>query len=128
NGCAGTFTHLPDADNYSQEFPQTPRITSRFLWGNWYGHPEGLWSFVGSDVDGSASARYTLSPAVKAGENPVYERKRMGCFGSRPKCLPLDIDGDGKFEMVSKLYQAPFNTGFIVDLFTGQPVYKPDAM
>lgn len=122
--CQGTFTYFADNDNYSQASPVTPRITSRYTWGNWYGHPQGFWSFYGNDVDGSASGRYVIDPSfTTVGGQPQYQRKSTACFGERPKCIIADIDGDNAFEMVSRLFSAPYNTGYVVDLITGETKY-----
>lgn len=130
--CQGTFTFYPDNNNYSQgtrgQPDEYPRITSRYIWGNWYGHPEGFWSFYGADVDGSASARYVLDPTfTTVGGQPQYLAKTNGCFGARPKCLPLDIDGDNNFEMASKLFDTPHNTGYIVDINDGTTIYPSNG-
>jgi hypothetical protein len=126
--CQNTFTYFADVDNYSQASPVTPRITSRYIWGNWYGHPEGMWSFYGADVDGSASAKYVLDPAfTTVGGQPEYLAKGTSCFGERPKCIIADVDGGGDFEVVSKLYAAPYNTGYVVDLDTGATLYTPSS-
>ena len=98
--CQGTFTHFADDDNYSQESPQTPRITSRYMFGNWYNHPEGLWSYYGHDVDGNPGARYVLSADSGYGDNPSYLAKDYGCYDSNSICIPLDVTGDGDIEFV----------------------------
>lgn len=130
--CQGTFTFFPDTENYSQgtvgQPDEFPRITSRYVWGNWYGHPEGFWSFTGQDVDGSSSARYVLDPSfTTVGGNPQYLTKSGGCFGSRPKCLPVDMDGDGTFEMAYRSFDAPYNTGYVVSASNGNTIYPSNG-
>ncbi len=128
--CQGTFTHFPNANNYSNSdwVDGDPRITSRYMFGNWYGHPAGMWSFKGSDVDGSGGAKFVLDPTfTTVGGEPQYLTATHGCFGSRPKCIPLDIDGDGVLEMAYRSFDAPYNAGRIVDKFTGALIYDADG-
>ncbi|MCG8383101.1 MAG: VCBS repeat-containing protein [Gammaproteobacteria bacterium] len=128
DNCQGTFTHFPDNDNYSQASPATPRITSRYMFGNWYGHPLGFWSFAGQDVDGSASAKYVLDPSfTTVGGQPQYLDKSGGCYGSRPKCIPIEIDGDGVIEMAYRSFDAPYNTGYVVNASNGQTIYPSNG-
>ncbi len=126
--CEGTFTYLPNSDNYSQSSPPMPRITSRYMFGNWYNHPEGLWSYYGHDVDGSPAARYTLSPLSAYGDKPFYLAKQNGCYYSRSSCLPLDVTGDGDIELVIKgfIHTSPLSRQ-IVDAIDGRVEYLSDG-
>lgn len=130
--CQGTFTYFADNDNYSQgtdgQPDEYPRITSRYLWGNWYGHPQGFWSYLGQDVEGDYSARYVVDPAfTTVGGQPQYLSKSNGCWGSRPKCLPIDVDGDGDFEIATRLFDAPYNTGYILNADNGNVMYPSNV-
>jgi hypothetical protein len=95
--CAGTFTYVPEADSgYTQGYGE--RCTGRYIFGDWYGHPEGLWSFYCHDVDAPPSARYVAMEVIDG--IPQYAPKDIGCYGR--VCLPADITGDGVIEMVTR--------------------------
>jgi hypothetical protein len=129
SGCLGTFNYISmEQSNYTQAAPEIPRISSRFIWGNWYGHPQGLWSFFGHDVDAPpTSARYVVSSSSKVGEVPQYAPKSSGCFGGRTFCLPLDVDGNGSLELVTHMRSLTTpHMGYIQDINTGKVLIKPD--
>ena len=99
--CEGTFNYFIEGkENYAQFPTKQTRITSRYMFGNWYGHPDGLWSFYGHDVDGNPAARYVISPDTRPGDKPIYLEKKEGCFSPLATCLPLDVTGDGDIELV----------------------------
>ncbi len=127
--CTGTFTHLPDNNNYSQATPEVPRITSRYIWGNWYNHPHGMWSFFGHDVDGNPGARYRVSDSVTPGQNPTYFAKSIGCHLEVGNCLPIEMNGDGDLEMVVSNYHFDRGTtrARITDLDSGSIDHEGSA-
>lgn len=96
NDCKGNFTYYPQNGNYTQPVPKDPRISSRWVWGNWYGNPEGIPSFYGLDVDVSKSAKY---PFLRLdGNKPVYASKSLGCLSA--SCTPTLV-GDS-IAMISR--------------------------
>ena len=128
-GCANTFTYLNrDTNNYVQDTPSTLRVTSRYIWGNWYGNLHGIWSYFGHDVDGDVSGRYAVSSSVDPGEVPTYDPKTQGCFGSNAMCLPIDLNGAGSLELVSRIrsFTQP-KMGHILDIKTGSLLITPSS-
>jgi hypothetical protein len=136
--CANTFTYLPNSlSNYSQFNPTNTRITSRFVFEDWYADPEGMLSFCGHDVDGNPSACYKIDPASIAGGTVQYLQKVAGCFGwktptiksARNFCYPIDINGDSGLEKYvrSRLAGNEITIGQIIDITTGAKLIQPDA-
>jgi hypothetical protein len=136
--CAATLSYSPNGTGlYSQAAPTNPRITSRFVFGDWYGDSEGMMSFWGHDVDSNPSARYKVNPASIAGGTPTYLPKSHGCYGwlsatvksARNFCYPIDINGDGIVEQYvrSRLAGNETTIGQIIDINTGAKLIQPDA-
>ena len=131
--CAGTFTYIEAGagvgeSNYTQ-FPASPRISSRYMWGNWYGDSNYQPSFFGHDVDGpSTAARYVIADDSTPGEIPQYDTKSSGCFGARAWCVPLDLDGDGVIELAVRTRDyTNANIGYIHNAVTGALEITPDT-
>lgn len=129
NTCAGTFSYYAWEDgNYF--FNALPRSTSRYHWGNWYGNPNHLPSHYGHDVDGGAGARFQVTTASAPGDLPIYTQ-HTGCWGVQSKCLPIDYDGDGVIELVTRLFgggiegTGPWDTGHIINAQTGALILAP---
>jgi hypothetical protein len=100
SACSGTFSHFANSNNYTQASPQIPRITGRYNFANFTGSSKGLWSFWGTDVDGSAAALYEIDDsATSVGGNPTFKAKRSLCLGNS-RCVPIDSNGDGDIELI----------------------------
>lgn len=125
--CQGTFTYFANNNNYTQAGPVTPRITSRYMFGNWYDHPEGIWSFFGHDVDGNPGARYAFDPTVGYGEAPRYVSKINGCYDTRSICIPLDVTGDGDIELAINSFDSSPLARQIVNAIDGTIEYPSDS-
>jgi hypothetical protein len=123
--CAGTWVQVSNpagARGFSQAAPVAPRITSRFMWGNWTNDPDNLPSFFGSDIDGGSGAWYR--PNFDMGSMaPEFLPKGIGCHGSRMMCLPMDIDGDGLLEVATSSRISPHNSGHVRRLGSGRVLY-----
>lgn len=97
-----TFDTLLDADcsNFSQDATAVPASKSRFIFGNWCADSDGLPSFYGNDVDGSAGALYCRNSTDAVNGSPTFLTKRAACDEAGTVCYPMDYNGDGAIEFV----------------------------
>lgn len=95
-----------------------PRCASRYLFGNWYGDPNGLPSILCHDIDGSGAAKYEVLGLDTAGL-PLFADKAVGCGSTAlPKmfCLPISVSVDGTITMATRNRSAANpNVGVIRD-------------
>lgn len=124
--CTGISKLVPEeSSGHTQlDTPSIPRNTARYLFGNWYGRTDGMWSFYGHDSDSSSGARYVLKNVVNG--IPRYETKAQGCWGVG--CVPVDIDGNGIIEQVTGYRGASgAKIGHIKNMLTGETLYETGA-
>lgn len=74
------------------------RITARYIFGNWYNNTSGLWSFVGSDADGSASSSFRRNDTTIT-DAPNFTESSVGC-AANARCIPAELTGSGNFEII----------------------------
>lgn len=127
-GCTGTFTYIPPLNNYTQPSPANIGITERLIWGNFYQSTKGLWSFLGFNSGPGQAARYVISDATTVSGIPLFNPKSVGCWGSQTFCLPMDLDGDGVYELATRKrnYTNP-EMGYIRNIDTGALLLVPDS-
>lgn len=98
--CKNTFSYYTNREGkYSQK--SSGRITSRYIFSNITGKKSGLPDFFGSDADGGNSVIYPLLGSIAVGTPPVYKNEITGCRGGKNRCTALDINGDGKIELIA---------------------------
>ncbi|MBA6265142.1 VCBS repeat-containing protein [Colwellia sp. Bg11-12] len=134
--CKNSFSYYSNAlGKYSQK--GKGRISSRYIFANITGKKNGLPDFFGSDSDGGDSVIYPIAPTVNTTMPPVYNSEIVGCRGGKNRCVTLDINGDGRLELLTsasvtdlkrRIYDPISNTTIIPKLTNKyQPGYKSSS-
>jgi hypothetical protein len=101
----GILEHISStASSYTQCDPPLLRISSRPIFGNWFGNPNGIWSFYGHDADGLSPAKYRVSNATAKGGIPAYETKAAvnpGVAGGA--YLPMSLGETGALQLAMRM-------------------------